>query len=359
MDYCRVNVGAFDDPMLLHLDDKVLLHKLLTSSSSAAMAETAQFWPLGFACAASAQPLLAPGVVATSGDVWIRKQRAGYGSHGNTIARASLERVKALAVKNDYSGAGDDSVVLMQQMVEPPLLLNRRKFSLRVYVVIFGALSPFLGSEVFISEEGLVKVAAAPYQPSSFRDTGPEAVDPQVHMTNSGRDTDMQQETFQYLRSLLSTSSFHAIWSSIVTSVGAVMRIYDEHSKVTNRSHEAVGYKLATLGIPKILGFDFVVDASYRAWLVEVNRFPGLEPRSERDAPVKHQVVRDAWQAAARRCDDFDERDRLLSFLASDFADLVCVDSTANMLHQLDCVKKQAGVSNCVKPKRSIEENHP
>jgi hypothetical protein len=41
---------------------------------------------------------------------------------------------------------------------------------------------------------------------------------------------------------------------------------------------------------PKILGFDFIMDAYRNPWLLEVNRFPGLEPRSSIDAAVKQTV---------------------------------------------------------------------
>ena len=49
------------------------------------------------------------------------------------------------------------------------------------------------------------------------------------------------------------------------------------------------------------MGFDFVVDASRIPWLVEVNRFPGLEPRDASDRNVKNRVLLDAWEAAAER----------------------------------------------------------
>ena len=36
-------------------------------------------------------------------------------------------------------------------------------------------------------------------------------------------------------------------------------------------------------------------------WLVEVNRFPGLEPRDEDDRKIKYAIVRDAWKKAFER----------------------------------------------------------
>jgi hypothetical protein len=45
LDYCAVNIDAFDDPLLLHLDDKILLHRLLTSTRENVDKDTKHFWP--------------------------------------------------------------------------------------------------------------------------------------------------------------------------------------------------------------------------------------------------------------------------------------------------------------------------
>ena len=42
-------------------------------------------------------------------------------------------------------------------------------------------------------------------------------------------------------------------------------------------------------------------DHRKKPWLVEVNRFPGLEPRDEDDRKIKYRVVRDAWKKASER----------------------------------------------------------
>jgi mevalonate pyrophosphate decarboxylase len=44
-----------------------------------------------------------------------------------------------------------------------------------------------------------------------------------------------------------------------------------------------------------------MIDAFEKPWLLEVNRFPGLRPRSSMDTTVKQSVVYDAWLAAADR----------------------------------------------------------
>ena len=46
---------------------------------------------------------------------------------------------------------------------------------------------------------------------------------------------------------------------------------------------------------PKIVGLDFAVDETGDAWLLEVNRTPGLVGRAEVDRAVKDAVVDAAW----------------------------------------------------------------
>ena len=357
VDYCKMNIGAFDDPLLLYLDDKVLLHRLIMSSSSPL---TRRYWPQGLILSASAQTKLEDDVPSVSDDdddvlPWIGKRRAGYGSHGNMIVYTCLECAEALAEESGKYIHCDDSI-LLQRMVEPPLLLNGHKFSMRVYVVVVSRATSSSAAEpvVYIAREGLVKVAALPLEPPTSacdmthsRHDRRDRADLRMHMTNSGRQTDMRQESFQYLRQELSPLLFDDIWTSIVVAVGNVMALYE--TQATNMRLQdcrndgddiselvANRHKLATLGFPKILGFDFVVDAACNAWLVEVNRFPGLEPRNEMDTAAKHQIVRDAWLVAAKLCEEEDIRNQNLSWLASDFVDLACID-TKNMLLRVDC----------------------
>ena len=56
---------------------------------------------------------------------------------------------------------------------------------------------------------------------------------------------------------------------------------------------------------PKIVGLDFAVDEAGDAWLLEVNRTPGLVGRAEVDRSVKDAVVDAAWGCSS--ADVFEE----------------------------------------------------
>ena len=322
MDYCRANVGAWDDPLLVRLDDKIWLHHLLTSTTKNTE-NVARMWPSGLVLSKPAYFTLLEHNGTTDKDSisWIAKRRAGYGSHGNTLLRASLRRVRELLDEKELSPVTENEYILLQQMVEPPLLLQGRKFSLRVYVVYFMAdCSRSRPVEIFVATEGLVKIAALPYE-DTMND---ESDNPRRHMTNSGREASMRQEPFEFLRSNTPSGKFgDVIWPSIRLAIRTVMDSYEQYAqKQSIDTSEMTIYRkmLSKLGLPKILGFDFVLDSSLRAWLVEVNRFPGLEPRDVlADAAIKHQIMRDAWSMMADRNADVNS-----SWLPNDFHHLHC-----------------------------------
>jgi len=312
LEYYRANIGPWDDPLLVHLDDKILLHQLLTTSTSTSN-NSQSFWPRGVVLSKqSFQELLtnSSNYNARMGDcdegLWIGKQRAGYGSHGNVLIQVSMKQVEDVVKKKDNDSHRNDAV-LLQQIVEPPLLVQGRKFSLRVYVAYFLA-DGSRPQEIYISSDGLVKIASLPV---SAGDTS----NPRQHMTNSGREVAMQQESFDFLRSELPSGHFDdRLWPRIQRTVDCVMNMYQKHAlhqeqntsdkRSLVRQSDLTAYRdqLGKLGLPKILGFDFVADTSFNTWLVEVNRFPGLEPRDvEMDAAVKHRVILDAWEVAASR----------------------------------------------------------
>jgi hypothetical protein len=321
LDLAALNTCAFDDPLLIHLDDKVLLHKLLStpSASPSSSASCEEFWPFGLILPAESATLSQS--IRLDNVQWVCKTRAGYGSHGNSIVNSGE------AIQLSTTLQGD---MLLQKMIEPSLLLQGRKFSLRIYVVYFGtsATSSSSPPDVFISTQGLVKLAARPFdEQSSSLDLG-------MHMTNSGREPDARQEDLRFLEREFSRAgwSFSDLWKGITESVRDVMRVYDEKTRaLVSPDDETVPSRLhlAKLGLPKILGFDFIVDASRNVWLVEVNRFPGLEARDSKDSPAKQQIIRDAWQMAGRRigCD----KD---SWLEATLSNIDCSDK--NALERID-----------------------
>ena len=323
-EFVRVNIGPLDDPNLLQMDDKVLLHRLLTASPEIRN-QTQSFWPAGWVLKKGSVPRqkssnMAANEIELPSGKFILKERAGYGSHGNVIVDSWQQAVEDAAAAFPLSSASDNhqDELLVQRLILPALLLRGRRFSLRVYAVLIGRRQSRVSSRsddssypaAYISNQGLVKLAAVPMNETCLREGSETSA--RLYMTNSGRGNTMQQETLDYLRQELmilnhsissngQSYSFDGIWQAIVEASRCTLQIYFQ------RQHE--NDRLADLGIPKILGLDFMVDADHQPWLLEVNRFPGLEPRESADSAVKGTVLRDAWDMACKLADIDDDHE--------------------------------------------------
>jgi tetratricopeptide (TPR) repeat protein len=328
----QINTCPLDDPSLLLLDDKVHLHRLLSKYPQAAL----KFWPNGrivvpSGSSSSHENGNHPNVHVhddassspegnTNARLYILKERSGYGSHGNRILSASEAAGFGPWREDDTTSetvvpSSSQEEKLLQQMVDYPLLLHGRKFSLRIYVIYF---SP---TEVYLSSDGLVKLASVRMdnqqqqeeeeESSSSSSSSSGMKDPRRHMTNSGRDVAMEQHSLSYLQAYLEDhqgeSSYSVFWNKIAGVVEDVFDCYKiERTGLLLPNTEQWDCRREGLGIPKILGFDFVVsddgnNNTIQPWLVEINRFPGMEPRDESDRMVKYQVVHDAWMCAGER----------------------------------------------------------
>lgn len=285
----EANTSMLDDPGLINLDDKVLLHSILIGS---------RFWPRGFILPDDHALFLAE---QSTNDVmetknWILKERSGYGSHGNIVLST-----------NDLLSMYEDGeiveAILCQRIVNPPMMINCRKFTIRVYVIYFpgSIIASSHGEEskdvdVYISTEGLVKFALSQYG-GDAEDISTTDLNEQ-YMTNSGRGDGRStlQHDLHELQLIFQEKDmdYQTMWASIEDSVQEVMKKYVQLHRDGSLDH-------LRASIPKILGFDYILNSSGEPFLLEVNRFPGLEPRSSMDADVKHKVVYDAWITACDR----------------------------------------------------------
>ena len=275
MELASINLSPFDDFQLIHLDDKVNLHDLI---------KTCPFWPVGFVLPRDIHQLREESSDEKA-DFWVWKERSGYGSHGNCIL--TTEEAVRKAVNLDRS-------VLCQKLIEPSILCQSKKFSIRIYVVYFAPSANILDGKSFLLNTGLMKLASEEYLEHSTNLQSNE----NVYMTNSGRlESDgMVQHDLDYLQTFLENkfgpSSYNCLWTKIRFSVKEVMKAYN--SRITPMSYPSFVSK-----VPKILGLDYIIDTDLNPFLLEVNRFPGLEPRGRSDAEVKKQVLLSAWKLAS------------------------------------------------------------
>jgi tubulin polyglutamylase TTLL9 len=238
--------------------------------------------------------------------MWILKSRTGYGSHGNVIVTTAQDITSATSSlsQDQQQRCNVNPTMLLQKVIDPPLLIDGRVFSLRIYVHYF-IVDDGTTSSCIISNHGLVKLASLPYQDGSDEVSR--------RMTNSGRRMDAVQMNLTVLRTKLGSSIADEVMKQVHQAVYVVMDIYGSEIvtksinntlSISSSSHGKIQEyrkQVARACFPKILGFDFLVDNDLQPWLLEVNRFPGLEARDEQDAQIKEAVLLEAWELATKR----------------------------------------------------------
>uniref|UniRef100_A0A1D2ACC3 Tubulin polyglutamylase TTLL2 n=1 Tax=Auxenochlorella protothecoides TaxID=3075 RepID=A0A1D2ACC3_AUXPR len=184
--------------------------------------------------------------------------------------------------------------------IERPLLLGDSKFDLRLYVLVLGT-APL---DVSIFTEGLVRRCTQTYAPPTPRSLGQDT----AHLTNwavnraralagsGAAGGGAFKWTLRTLRDWMSSRGLDwgALWGRVRDLVALSLL--------------AVAPGLACAARPRpgaapayeLLGYDVLVDARLKPWLLEVNASPSLCLDTAADAEVKRPLVAAALAAAAR-----------------------------------------------------------
>lgn len=171
---------------------------------------------------------------------------------------------------------------VLQRYVERPLLLDGRKFHLRVYVLLDGALSAYVWGDA------LVLSAVSPYRP----DDG--GADRFAHITNTV--VGAGHAAFDESRAVraLSEAGPALVESGCVASLSeAAERI----AAVWAHVHACVAHALCAFegdfsglmpleGAFELYGFDFMLDADWRVYLLEANPTPDIRQTGARLDPM-------------------------------------------------------------------------
>lgn len=202
-------------------------------------------------------------------------------------------RGRGIYVVSSVDAVPLDDQCIISKYIHNPLLINRLKFDLRLYVVV----TCFEPLRIYMYHEGLVRFASEPYDPA--------AKDKFVHLTNYSvnkknerfiQNTDWQQDDVGHkwsLKALLRHFEAAGIDTDLLWS-----KIYDliiktllsiEHVVV-----EAVRrHALNRNNCFELFGFDVLIDANLKPWLLEVNLSPSLATDSPLDLHTKSNLVAD------------------------------------------------------------------
>lgn len=160
---------------------------------------------------------------------------------------------------------------VLQRYIIHPDLYEKRKYSLRFFVVVTQEAGAFL------YQQGYLNVALAPYTPKNFEDLT-------VHLTNEH----LQHDEISIEQIPTQGQAKAEIWYPQVRSI--VQQV--DQAIHANFPNAFLPHKERTFAV---FGFDFILDAQDKVWLLEINHGPcfPIEP----EHPLQANLYQPFWQA--------------------------------------------------------------
>jgi Flp pilus assembly protein TadD len=196
------------------------------------------------------------------------------------VKPTSLSGGQNMSLIDDVTQAPEDPGWLVQQYISDPLLLHGKKFNCRLYI-LFESLDPL---RVYWWQNGIVFIAAEPFEAGlkDLSNTAAHIANPLQHITHPGRVVaeDASEDgtgnfwSLEALKKHLDETGVgsDALLSSITNLVSDLVKVVVSEDMIRHQLEANMLYAHA----PKFIGLDVVFDANLKAYLVEVEQYPGL-----------------------------------------------------------------------------------
>ncbi|CAI2376791.1 unnamed protein product [Moneuplotes crassus] len=180
------------------------------------------------------------------------------------------------------------STFVIQKYIERPLLINKRKFDIRVWVLLTVDL------KVCFFKEGYLRTSCEDFS------LGQDAIDKTyIHLTNNavqkysenyGQFEDGNQLSFNYFQDYIDE---HYSDSGINVKRDLVERM-KESIVASFKAAESCLFKDNKHSQFELFGYDFIIDENFETWLIEINTNPCLEESSKILQALIPRMVDDA-----------------------------------------------------------------
>lgn len=179
---------------------------------------------------------------------WIVKPPDWFGGKGiNVFWNFKLRNEAISKSKPEYSEHW-----IVQKYVERPLIIEDRKFDIRMYVLL-------TQTNIYLYRDGFVRLTGKTYE---YRST-----DPQINLTNvaliKGLGADLNVRFLDFL--IDNGIQIDLIYNFIEQLVPLFQRAQEIEKE------EAKNYKFQTF---EIVGLDILIDENHKCWLLEINKYP-------------------------------------------------------------------------------------
>ena len=243
------------------------------------------FFPEGFVLPKQRDQLVRR-LKETDQRLFIRKPLASSQGRGiKVVDRSSVLKV------------ADKKKCVIQMYIERPLLINGKKFDIRVYILV----TSFAPLRAYMFREGLARFCTAKYSRSQSSSSTKNRYG---HLTNysinkKGDNFDASEDDAS--GSKWSLSALLSYLSDRGHDVGSLLqRMRDVAAKTLIAGASEINYATAQKvkhreACFEVFGFDFLLDRKLKVWLLEVNVAPSLMGSSSMDSFIKGMLMCDVF----------------------------------------------------------------
>ncbi|KAG5831417.1 hypothetical protein ANANG_G00303510 [Anguilla anguilla] len=207
------------------------------------------------------------------GSVWIAKSSAGAKGAGILISSDANQLLEYI----DNQG----QVHVIQKYLEKPLLLEpgHRKFDIRSWVLVDHQYN------IYLYKEGVLRTSSEPYNSSDFQDKTSHLTNHCIqkeHSQNYGRYEEGNEMFFDEFREYLLSSHNVSLEGVILPQIKQIISsLFLSNSSDRSRPRSCLACIEPTISTKhlsyqsfQLFGFDFMVDESFKVWLIEINGAP-------------------------------------------------------------------------------------
>jgi len=224
--------------------------------------------------------------------IWIVKPGENTNRGTGIAVCGTLEQVKAeLSAHSVCPISGLKRTFILQKYIENPLLINKRKFDIRCFALITAINSVV---QCYFYQEGYLRTSSKEF---SLKDTNNRF----IHLTNDA----VQKHSEDYGKyesgNKLSYSDLQRYLDSHSSGKTVQRDVIGQIRKVMKTTVLATFAKLNadnTQYAFEVLGYDFMLDAAGKVWLIEVNTNPCLEVSAPLLARIIPAMLDNAFRVA-------------------------------------------------------------
>ncbi|OWZ00128.1 Tubulin-tyrosine ligase [Phytophthora megakarya] len=219
----------------------------------------------------------------------------------------ALSRGRGISLINDLSQVIYGEQMVIQEYIAAPRLLDGFKFDLRLYVLV----TSFNPLEAYLYNEGFVRLCTQPYEDNDINNifvhltnssiqkdnesaivgsTNPIArVKKQNQLPNSNNDNESDQKGAGGTKTTLAY-----LWRRLAAEGVDVEQVKRNIEEVVIKAllcgEDHIPYQVNSFDL---LGYDILLDADLRPWLIEINSSPSMARDNNLDYQVKDAMMVD------------------------------------------------------------------